>query len=458
MKKTSFISIGLSFTLFSGFASGQTAWDAIHIFNGETGFGARALSMAGSYTAVANDYSAVYWNPAGLGQIEQSQFYTELSNLTYPNKATYMGNTNLDQRGYTHLRSFGLVSPIPVARGSLVFALGYNRIKDYDQNVLFSGMSAESNGLSFNISDGNGNAQDYPFDTNVYRQEDVSSEGGLGQWSLAGAVAVSPRVLLGATLGILTGKETYHFAFYQQDKNNVYSTYPANYFSYSLEQNLQNSISGLNLKLGALWSMTKWMQFGGTITLPSRVNINEVHTSNDNLVFDDNYSDKTSSSGEWSYQVRTPFVFDGGMAIRTPIFTVSTSVRYRDWSQTRFIVSGVHMNDQNYLDYLDENSVIATQYQPTTEIRAGGEIPLPFIGATLRGGIALIPDPLINKTPADYKIYSGGVSIKLDPDISLDITGNYSPQKRTTTDSYTPGGTTESVNKLLLQAGLNFKF
>jgi hypothetical protein len=38
-----------------------------------TGFGARALGMGGAFVSIADDASAVYWNPAGLVQIEQSQ-------------------------------------------------------------------------------------------------------------------------------------------------------------------------------------------------------------------------------------------------------------------------------------------------------------------------------------------------------------------------------------------------
>ena len=31
-----------------------------------TGVGARATAMGGSYRAIADDWSAMYWNPAGL--------------------------------------------------------------------------------------------------------------------------------------------------------------------------------------------------------------------------------------------------------------------------------------------------------------------------------------------------------------------------------------------------------
>ena len=35
--------------------------------------GARATSMGGNYRSIANDWSAMYWNPAGLAFLESSE-------------------------------------------------------------------------------------------------------------------------------------------------------------------------------------------------------------------------------------------------------------------------------------------------------------------------------------------------------------------------------------------------
>ncbi len=45
------------------------------------GIGTRAIGMGGAFVAMANDPSAIYWNPAGLSRIEKLSAYGELSYL-----------------------------------------------------------------------------------------------------------------------------------------------------------------------------------------------------------------------------------------------------------------------------------------------------------------------------------------------------------------------------------------
>ena len=54
------------------------------------GVGARALGLGRAFTAMANDASAIYWNPAGLIGVQRKEFSTMYSNLYYDSRYTYM--------------------------------------------------------------------------------------------------------------------------------------------------------------------------------------------------------------------------------------------------------------------------------------------------------------------------------------------------------------------------------
>ena len=56
--------------LFISLIRSQTASEAIHLIENEIGYGARSLAMGGAYTAMGSDPSGMYWNPAGLADID----------------------------------------------------------------------------------------------------------------------------------------------------------------------------------------------------------------------------------------------------------------------------------------------------------------------------------------------------------------------------------------------------
>ncbi len=83
---------GLLSTLLLG-VSGSAIADENHAFPiFRTGVSARALAMGSAYTAVADDASAGYWNPAGLTGVEKFSLTTMLSdNMRYDRQYMYAG-------------------------------------------------------------------------------------------------------------------------------------------------------------------------------------------------------------------------------------------------------------------------------------------------------------------------------------------------------------------------------
>ena len=55
------------------------------------GSGSRALGLGGTYTGIADDYSAVWWNPAGLAQVKRIELQGSLARAGYGNETSYYG-------------------------------------------------------------------------------------------------------------------------------------------------------------------------------------------------------------------------------------------------------------------------------------------------------------------------------------------------------------------------------
>lgn len=454
MKRLQILALFICLNLFN-MSYGQSAIDAVRITQDEMGMGTRALAMGGAYTGLANDYSAIYWNPAGLAGLRKSQIFGEVSHLNFNNNAAFNQSVTDETQNYTRFGSLGAAFALPTRRGSFVIALGYNRVKDFDRNLAFSGYNPLSNGLAFVF-----NNTTYPFDKNVYQTEQVTEEGGLDQWSLGSGIAISPNFNAGLTATYWKGKSDYQFSFFQEDRDDIYNQYPGDFYSYTLTRSLQTDYSAVGFKLGGMFTLVKGVQLGGALGFPVTFKVKENYQQSDLIVFDNGDEDALEGDpGVFEYRVKTPFHFDGGISLSTGLLTIAGSARYRDWSQTRFDVSDELLSNPDYSDLLAENQSIRQNYRETIQYNIGGELFLPGLNMMLRGGYAIYPSPLKGASKdLDKQFYTAGVGFVLDRYISLDATVIHGFWKRQSTDEFTPGSTLEEItaNKVLL--GMTYRF
>src|SRR4030067_2196531 len=69
------------------------------------GIGDQATSMGGAFRALANDWSAAWWNPAGLAYLETSELTTQLMiNIPRPN---FTPDINLEGYGLGYRNGTG---------------------------------------------------------------------------------------------------------------------------------------------------------------------------------------------------------------------------------------------------------------------------------------------------------------------------------------------------------------
>lgn len=176
--------------LASGHAQAQT--DPTPVELSETnyfGMGARAMGMGTAFVGVSDDASAIFYNPAGLTQLQMLDLTGGLSIDSYDVSTTHVGASRTATSSHTRLENFSVVFPLVPHRGTAM-GFAFRRYADLDQILFKEGMliqptSAPSDGL--------------------YELEDYQRRGSINAWTAAAAFKLDPRISLGGSISYLSG-------------------------------------------------------------------------------------------------------------------------------------------------------------------------------------------------------------------------------------------------------------
>jgi|TARA_B110000196_G_scaffold130627_1_gene113167 hypothetical protein len=438
----------------------QTASEAIHLMEDEIGFGARSLALGGAYTALGNDASGMYWNPAGLAGISNGAIYFENNSLFYNNETTYgQERKNNPLRKSIGVNGLGIIYPVPTVRGSFVIGIGYNRIISYDGLMSFSGFSLRDNDLGFPITV-DGVEKNYFFSKNVQRSEKVISSGGLEQLTFSFGIAISPVSSFGISISRLNGREDYEFSFSQQDLQNTYKEFPTDFNQYDLVQSLITKTKGWNVRTGLKTAINQWFQFGMAFSLPYTLNVKENHGTSEVLLFDNGDVSDVTETGRYDYEVIMPMVMDLGIAVTADNLALSTSIRYKNWGGTQFNLQNIEKDSGEYLLFKEENKNIKYLYRSVIQFRAGAEYLWEFsdtFGMTFRAGGGLLPSPEGN-SKTDQSFISLGLGIPIPQSMMLDMAFIIRNYEKKSSDLFTPSGTLEKVSTGRLLLNISYLF
>lgn len=197
-----------------------------------------AIAMGNAFVAIANNPSAMYWNPAGLTQMHQvsASFVTQFNfNARTYTEPEFSGRKILsDITPHFSFPSFTAVIPIKIGSRHLNFGLGYHKLINP-------------------VSD----MDDTEFSYGGGRIDELKKYTG-GTHTIAAAVAVDliPQISVGLTYHYLFGVNNYEVR--------IKSPYIDNrtYFLFNDEE----EASGGFLNLGILLKPVKWVALGATVT------------------------------------------------------------------------------------------------------------------------------------------------------------------------------------------------
>jgi long-subunit fatty acid transport protein len=307
---------------------------------------------------------------------------------------------------------------VPTYQGSLVFSLGYHRVKPFDSSLQFGWV---------NTTPGDSVRQDWS----------EIEEGSLNNWVFAGAVELAPNFSLGAALNVWSGSDDYLFSFEERDT-------PFDLYTFSkfrIDNTINSSFSGYNVKIGGFYRPISNFRLGFTIATPVTYTVKDEWRDGEKTTFDDNQIDEVVDRGQIEYKIRSPFTFGAGASLNVANLLLAASVENSDWSQVRYV------SDPPFADLSksEANEELARKYRNTLRYHLGAEMTLPLIDLQVRGGYFYDPTPLDETyfpggqipTDANREFFTAGVGVFLDKQIRLDvgvISGRWNDYKDPLTD------------------------
>jgi len=208
------------------------------------GAGARAHGMGGAFIAIADDATAISWNPAGLAQLDKPEasavglFNTKTfkNEYSWVNDPVYVDASGSNESKVNHIAPnfFSLAVPFKAADRNLVLAVAYNRMIDFGE-----AQSQDTTILGIEYNDSR------------------TQTGGIDAISPAIAFQLTPKVSLGLTGNIIVNGSTIK----------VENTIPSSWYdSYNGEYKL--NFSGFNMHMGMLAQLNKQLSVGLAYRMP----------------------------------------------------------------------------------------------------------------------------------------------------------------------------------------------
>ncbi len=390
------------------------------------GLGARTMGMGGAFLAVADDFTSLYWNPAGLAQIRKFELYGSLSHSEQrvDTKFTRGRSTEVDS-SKTRPNSIGLVYPLYTTRGGIAFALGYNRPQNFDSTVAIRGLDPSSDSVFSGLD----------------VDEMTSNSGGIGIWSFGAGVFISDSILLGGSIDFWHGSSLNELDSAAADINNI----DPEIDSFAFQDSVDRVYSGLGGRVGVLAFAGENVTLGGTVTLPVNLEVSEVWEQVTIVEFDNGEGDVEGDDGSILFDIERPFEFGGGVAIKLleKRLRLAGDVQFTDWTQTEYDPLPAEDAQNNFNRY----------YDSTIQVRVGAEYRIPVIETSVRVGYFRDPIPFQDREiDSDRDFLTIGVGKIFDQIIKIDVAymrGSWEQSSNLLTESQTS-------NRVFVSAGYRY--
>lgn len=478
--------------MFRVVAGAQLAEDALRFSQYRPAIGAQSLGIGGASIGIANDFTALFSNPAGLAQLREYEFSFGLAHNGFMNDVTFLGRKETIENNKFNLDNLGIVYPIPTTRGSLTFAFGVGRAQQYNSAVSFGGFNIQNsyvevitptndlwamtpserarfleNDLSYYLAvSDTANGFLWPILTDSLDQRaTLLEEGGVNHWSLGMAIDIAPNLSLGVSLNIASGRYSYDRTYTEEDFYNVYRyAFPWNIDRFIYSQTIDDDISGFNALIGLMYRFENRFRVGVAFRTPTWYSITERYGTKYQSEFDDGYKLWQTTTDESEYSITTPMIVNAGFSVNpVPWLMIAGDVEYIDWTQIEMEADNATLNSHLKLETKRAKFDL---FRETVNLRGGAELSFLEGDLKFRGGLAWYPSPYKedqNTTKYDKVYYTAGMSFRMAGDVNLHLGYAFGDWKsfRSTSDLFSvPGArqTYESISSHIVNVTLSYKF
>ncbi len=467
-KQITLIILFLSINIFA-----QGLNDAVRLAEPGIGSGARNLGMGNAFSGVADDFSAVLYNPAGLGLIKRFELSTGFDFNKLKNTTTLLNSSTEFYQNSANFSQLGFVYPLPTIQGSLTFAAGLSTVKDFNKVIKYSAfnplntsmiqdLTSKNDDIPFNLglSYPVYNSQNqYMYDEtlingNLNQSAEILYSGSISKFSFAGAIEVDRNVFVGGTFSVLGGKYAQTKDYYEDDTRDFYGanfeTYPGDATTRSFEYfNLKDQIdwelSGYGGSLGFLYVFKDLVRFGFNLKFPDLITIKEKYTVDATARFGNKtyYAYNQPSVSKIEYEIITPFEFGSGVSYVGNNLIISAQATVIDYTQTKYSDGLTEIKRSN------NNSDIKNYLNSVINYNFGAEYNIPNINLRVRLGYMQMPSPYKSDkdTKFNKKYYTFGLGYLLEQSVAIDAAYIYGTwQDYGFAYSTDPVGYTQKIN------------
>ena len=445
----------LALGLFSNLSLSQNYNDVLLLSQPGLYSDARALGMGNSFTSLSNDFAGVLFNPAGLGLMKKGEISGGMGLNTFYNSTTFYGSTTSADQTSVDFSQFGIAYPVPTFRGSLVFAIGYNQVKDFNGIMEFDGYNSGNTSMIQNIT-GDYNYDEVPLtndlglayeirdpETNDYIKDTtringmlnqsggIDKEGGIGKWSFASSFEAAKGFYIGGTFNIVTGSYQSNSDYWEVDTKNVYGinlpldpddATTRDFQSFYLNDIIDWNLSGWDFQVGVLYNSNDRFRFGASIKFPSYITVEENFVVNAESYFGTGYqySLYPAINSPIEYEIRTPYEYTLGASGTISMVTVAADMKIMDYTQMEFTEGFSY-------DYISARQNEIDDLMTTTiDYHLGTEIKIPNIPVFGRAGFMYFQSPF-DGDPDDFnrKYITAGAGAVVDEQFIIDFAYTY---------------------------------